>query len=115
MRLCEDMIKPHGEVFKRIGCHLKGTDKLVIYICPRDSNIKLWDDSYFRGNWLTEEAIYDSDMARSCLVCVVSYLGCPNMWKFQLKMELYLSSTESDYITLIQDLHKNIPIVEILK
>ena len=37
------------------------------------------------------------------------------MWKFQLKMELYLSSTESDYITLIQDLHKNIPIIEILK
>ena len=46
-KISKDTRKPHGEVFKRIGRYLKGTDKMGIYIHPRDSDVKVWSDTYF--------------------------------------------------------------------
>ena len=41
MILSEDPRKPHGEDFNRIGFYLKVTDKMGIYIPPRDTDVKV--------------------------------------------------------------------------
>ena len=86
-----------------------------IYIRPRDSNVKVWTDSDFSGNWFREELKDDSDMAHSCSGFVVSYFGCPVMWMSQLQTEISLRSNESEYILPSQALHKTITIIVILK
>ena len=47
MQFSEDPRKLHGEAVNRIGRYLKGTDKMGIYIHPRDSDVKVWSDTYF--------------------------------------------------------------------
>ena len=37
------------------------------------------------------------------------------MCKLQIQMEISLISTDSEYISLIQELRKTIPIIELLK
>ena len=76
----EDPRKPHGEDVKSKWRYLKGTDKIGIYIYPRDSNFKVWVGSDFSGNWFPEEDKDDSDKARSQSGFVVTYLVCPVMW-----------------------------------
>ena len=94
---------------------MKGTDKMGIYIRPRNSNVKVQADYDFSSNWFPEEANDDSDMARSCSGFVVSYFVCPVIWKSQLQTWISLSSTESDYIALSRSLQKTIRIIEFLK
>ena len=50
-QLSEDMRKPYGGYFKRIGRYLKVTEKMGIYIHPCNINITVWVDTDFIGNW----------------------------------------------------------------
>ena len=100
-------IIPNGKAFNRIRLYLKCTDKMGLYICPRDRIFKLWADSYFIGNWFPEEAKNDSDTARSRSLFFVSYLVCTVMWKMQLWTEIYLSSTENEYIAPSKAMRKH--------
>ena len=86
-----------------------------IYIHPRKSNGNVWEDANLRGDWFEEEAKENSDTARYHLGFVVSYLGCPVMWRFQLQTEIFLSSIDSEYIALSQALRNIINIIYILK
>ena len=68
----EDPRKPHGKTVKRMGVYFKGTEKMGIYIHPRDSDVKVWADSDFSGNWFPEEAKDDLDMALSWIgICCI--------------------------------------------
>ena len=100
-------IKPNGEAFNRIRLYLKGTDKIDLYIFPRDRIFILWVYADFRGNWFPEEDKYYSDTALSCSLFVVSYLVCTVMWKMQLWTEIYLSSTENEYIAPSKAMRKH--------
>ena len=40
-RFSKDTIKPHGEAVKRIGCYLKLTDKMGIYIIPQGVGVNV--------------------------------------------------------------------------
>ena len=44
---------------------MKGTEKMVIYIRPHNSDVNVWADDDFIGNWFPGEANDDSDTARS--------------------------------------------------
>ena len=54
-------------------------------------------------------------MERSSSGFVVSYLGCPVMWKLKLQKEKCFRYTDIEYITLSQELGKTITIIELLK
>ena len=69
---------------------------MVIYNLLCDSEVKVWADADFSGNWFPEEAKDDSDMARYCSVFFVSYLICPVMWKSQLQTDISLISNDND-------------------
>ena len=54
-KFSKDPRKPHGEADNKIGCYLKENYKMGIYIRPCDSDVKVWADSDFSGNWFPEE------------------------------------------------------------
>ena len=72
-------------------------------------------DASFAGDWHPEEAATDRDTARSRHGYIISYGGCPLLWKSQMQTEIALSSTESEYTGLSYALRDAIPIIELLK
>lgn len=57
----------------------------------------------------------DRDTACSRHGYIISYMGCPILWKSQLQGEISLSSTESEYNSLSYAHQDAIPIMELLK
>ena len=114
-RFSADPRKEHGEAVKWLGRYLKATRDKGIYIRPKDDTFKVWADADFSGNWIPEEAEEDSDTARSRSGYIVSYLGCPILWKSQLQTEIALSSTESEYVALSQAARKVKPLMLLIK
>ena len=73
-------------------------------------------DASFCGDWCPEEAARDRDTARSRHgYDIISYAGCPLLWKSQLQTEIALSSTESKYTGLSYALRDAIPIMRLMK
>jgi len=75
----------------------------------------VWADADFSGNWIPEEAKEEPDTARSRSGYIMSYLGCPILWKSQLQTEMALSSTESEYIALSQAAGKVKPLMLLIQ
>jgi hypothetical protein len=73
---------------------------------PTADHFRVWADADFSGNWISEESKEDSSTARSRTGYIVTFLGCPILWKSQLQTEIALSSCESEYIALSQALRK---------
>ena len=71
-------------------------------------------DADFAGNWDKNEA-WDRDTARSRHGYIVSYHGCPIIWKSQIQTVIALSNTESEYTGLSYALREAIPMIELLK
>ena len=81
---------------KLIGRYLRGTRNKGIYLRPTDDSFVVWADADFSGNWKLDddETTNNADTARSRSGYIVSYLGCPVLWKSQLQTKIALSSTE---------------------
>ena len=69
----------------------------------------------FRGNYSQDEAAYNIDTASSRSGHIITYLGCPILWKSQLQTEIALSTCEAEYVALSQALRKAIPLMEIVQ
>ena len=107
----------HGKAVRYLGRYLQGTRDKGMILRP-DSTRGLEDhvDADFAGNWLAEDAaMNDRDTARSRHGYIISYHGCPIIWKSQLQQEICLSSTESEFTGLSYSLREVIPIMELLK
>ena len=76
--------------------------------------MEVYVDADFSGNWDPKET-KDVDTARSRHGYIISYAGCPVLWKSQMQTEIALSSTESEYVGLSYALRDAIPIMELLK
>jgi len=94
---------------------LRATCDKGIYIRPTDDTFKVWADVDFSGNWIPEEAKEEPDTARSRSGYIMSYLGCPILWKSQLQTEIALSSTESEYVALSQAARKAKPLMLLIQ
>ena len=66
------------------------------------------------GNWDTKEVFNDRDTARSRHGYIVSYTGCPIVWKSQLQTEVYLNTIEHEYTGLSHLLREAIRIMKLL-
>ena len=71
-------------------------------------------DADFAGNWDPKDT-QNKDTARSRHGYIISYAGCPLIWKSQLQTEITLSSTESEHTGLSYAMHEVIPIINLLK
>ena len=76
--------------------------------------LKVHVDADFSGNW-NREKLDDRDTARSRYGFIISYQGCPVLWKASLQTEIVLSSTESEYTGLSYALREAIPFMRLLK
>ena len=65
----------------------------------------------FAGDWDPKEAAADRDTVRSRHGYIISYGGCPLLWKSQMQTEIALSSTESKYTGLSYALCDAIPVL----
>ena len=105
----------HAKALRWLGRYLKGTrDKGLILRTSNAIELEVFVDADFSGNWDKNEA-WDRDTARSRHGYIVSYYGCPIIWKYQTQTEIALSSTESEYTGLSYALIEAIPMIERLK
>ncbi len=107
--------KEHGAAIRWLARYLKGTrDKGIILKPTLTKDLEVHVDADFAGAWDPEESDH-RDTARSRHGYVISYKGCPLLWKSQLQTEIALSSTESEYTGLSYALRDAIPVMQTLK
>jgi hypothetical protein len=105
----------HSQALKHLGRYLKATRKMGTILKPIEGmDLEVYVDADFCGNWDPKET-WDVDTTRSRHGYIISYTGCPVMWKSQLQTEIASSSTESEYCGLSYALRDAIPIMELLK
>jgi transposase InsO family protein len=114
-RFTQDPKMEHGQALRWLGRYLRSTrDKGTILRPCDDKDMEIYVDADFAGNWDANET-WDRDTARSRHGYIISYAGCPIIWKSQLQTEIALSSTESEYTGLSYALRDGIPMMELLK
>ena len=106
--------KEHGKAVRHIGRYLKGNKTRGTIMSPNTEGLEMYVDADFAGNWDATEAASDRDTARSRHGYIITYAGCPIVWKSQLQNEVCLSCTESEYTGLSHALREAIPIMELL-
>ena len=106
----------HRKALRHLGRYLRATRTRGLILDP-DPKRGLEDhvDADFAGNWHKDDAaMNDRDTARSRHGFILSYHGCPILWKSQMQTEIALSSTESEFTGLSYSLRDAIPIMELL-
>ena len=115
-RFTESPKESHAKALRWLGRYLKGTRDKGLILNPKEgSGLEVYVDADFSGNWDPKSPQNDRDTARSRHGYIVSYEGCPLLWKSQLQGEIALSSTESEYIGISYALREVIPVMELLK
>lgn len=105
----------HGKAVRYLARYLQGTRDKGLILKPDDSgDLTMHVDADFVGNWDPKNT-EDRDTARSRHGYVISYSGCPIIWKSQLQTEVCLSSCESEYTGLSYGLRDVIPVMRLLK
>jgi histone deacetylase 1/2 len=115
-RFVSEPKREHGDAVRWLGRYLKGTRNMGTIMKPiANKDLEVFVDASFCGDWDPKEAACDRDTARSRHGYVISYAGCPLLWKSQLQTEIALSTTESEYTGLSYALRDSIPVMELLK
>ena len=105
----------HGKAVKWLGHYLVGNqDKGLIMKVDPTKGLEVYPDIDFAEAWEPEGAGEDIDTARSRYGLVITYAGCPLVWKNQMQSKIALSSTESEFIGLATANSTAIPILRIL-
>jgi len=86
-----------------------------IHLKPQDQQIQVFVDADYAGNWSKMEKETDFSSARSRHGYIINYKGIPLFWASQLQTLIALSSTESEYIGLSQELRTCIPLMRLLE
>jgi hypothetical protein len=103
----------HGRAVRWLGRYLYATkDKGTILKPVSEKDLEVFVDADFSGNWDPKDADWDTDTARSRHGYIITYAGCPIVWKSQLQTEIALSTTESEYTGLSYALRSAIPIMQ---
>ena len=105
----------HAKALRWLGQYLKGTRYKGLIVRPSNAReLEVFVDVDFAGNWDKNEA-WDRDTARSQHGYILSYHGCPIIWKSQMQTDIALSSTDSEYTGLSYTLREAIPMIKLLK
>ena len=91
----------HGEALEYIARYLKGTADLGITLHPKhDEGFRGYADADFVYNWLKEYVEFDPTTAKSRSGWVITYANCPILWASEFQLQVALSTTEANYISL---------------
>ena len=115
-RFAEKPKESHAKAIRWLARYLKGTRDKGLIIKPQpNKGLEVYVDADFSGNWDPKAPEMDKDTARSRHGYIITFEGCPIIWKSQMQTEICLSSTESEYIGLSYALREVIPIMEVIK
>ena len=97
-----DPKKSHEESVKRIGRYLKKTKYKGLVLTTNGSNgLECYDDADFDGSWCREYA-YQVESVFSRTGYIIKFENFPIAWVSKMQTEIYLSTTEAEYISLSQ-------------
>jgi hypothetical protein len=115
-RFSENPKQEHAKALRWLARYLKGTRDKGLIIKPQPGKgLEVYVDADFSGNWDPKAPEMDRDTARSRHGYIITYEGCPILWKSQMQTEICMSSTESEYVGLSYALREVIPIMELMK
>jgi Reverse transcriptase (RNA-dependent DNA polymerase) len=105
----------HTKAVKLIGRYLLATRDKGILCTPNDEGLLCYADAGFAGDWNADIAEEDPSTARSRSGFLITYAGCPLIWCSKLQIEIALSTTESEYISLSSALREVIPLRRLIE
>ena len=68
----------------------------------------------FVGGWNQEEG-KDPGSVLSRTGYIITYANCPIIWASQIQIEVVLSTTQTEYISISQEMRDVLPFVSIMK
>ena len=105
----------HDKGVKSIIKYLKGTKENRLIMYPRnDKGLEFFVDADFAGGWSTNES-ENPDSVYSRTGYMIKYKNCLILSASKLQSEIFLSTTEPEYIALSQALREIIPMMEHLE
>jgi hypothetical protein len=105
----------HEQAVMCIGRYLLSTqDRGMTYTLDSVKGIEVYVDADFAGGWDPGDAI-NADNVYSWTGYVIWYACCPIYWQSKLQKEIALSTSEAEYIALLQALRETIPMTSLMK
>ena len=114
-KFCNKPNKEHEVAVKRICRYLLKTKSKGLVLRPDKSRgLECHVDADFAGTW-TNTTSHDPLSCHSRTGFVISYAGCPILWKSSTQSLIALSTTEAEYIALSSALREVIAIIHLME
>ncbi len=106
----------HGKAILYLICYLKKTCDLGLRLKPDfTKSIECYCDADFSGLWNKAFAPVDPSTSKAQSGWIIFYAGCPISWASKLQSQVAMSTTEAEYIAMLQALRDLIPIMGLLQ
>ena len=92
---------------------IRDRDKGIIYR-PNNESLNCYVDSDFIGNWNINDARDDPSTAKSRTGYIITFGGCPVIWKSTMQSIITLSSTEAEYVAMSTAMREVLPMMQLL-
>ncbi len=107
-----DPRQSHGKAILYLVCYVKKTRDLGLKFKPDPKKgFECYCDANFSENWKKAFAAVDPSTAKSRSGWIIFYAGCPVSWASKLQSQVALSTTEAEYIAILQSLCDVIPVM----
>jgi hypothetical protein len=111
-----DPRQSHGKAILYLVRYLKKTQDLGLKFKPDPKKgFECYCDADFSGNWNKKIVSVDLSTAKSRSRWIIFYAGCPISWASKLQTQVTLSTTEAEYIAMLQSLCDVIPVMNLLQ
>mmetsp|Transcript_21599 Transcript_21599/g.27854 ORF Transcript_21599/g.27854 Transcript_21599/m.27854 type:complete len:94 (-) Transcript_21599:367-648(-) len=87
----------------------------IILDPTENTSFEVFADADFAGNWKSQTAMDDPSTAKSRTGFVITYAARPILWASKLQTCISLSTTEAEYVVLLQSFRDTIPIMQLLQ
>ncbi len=114
-RFSTNPMRSHEQAVMRVGQYLLSSkDRGMVYAPDPTRGLEVWVDAEFAGSWDPSEAD-SADNVYFFTGFVIYYAGCPVFWQSKLQTEIALSTTEAEYISMLQEaLREIIPLATLM-
>jgi hypothetical protein len=108
--------EPHGEAACYLVHYLKKTRDIRTHFQPDcTKSFEYYCDADFSGAWNKQLAHHDPSTAKSQSSWIIFYVNCPIMWASKLQIQVALSTTKAEYISMSQSLQDVLPIMFLIQ
>ena len=115
-----DLVQPTsrsmGMQLNRFAKFLKGISEICMMFCPEENEaLNVYADADFTSNWLNVHAEFDPAMAKSRSCLIITYANGPMLLASKMQLQVALSTTKAEYISLSSALRDVITQMDLAK